>query len=200
MTDRKTIETYDNSAHDYAKYFNSIGARVVDIDRGIGLLKTKNNIKAVEIGCGNGRDGVEIVKRVSWYQGFDPSEKLLEIAKNNIDPKSLVLADDMSYEYPENIDIIFSFASLLHTNKNDLKIVFEKVHRSLRRGGIFYVSLKEADEYKKIIKKDAHGERVFYLYNLEILRDIAGKDFEIIYKDNLGVGDAKWLNIAFRKI
>ncbi|MEK9195830.1 MAG: hypothetical protein AAB914_00520, partial [Patescibacteria group bacterium] len=57
MTDSKTIDTYNSSANEFYKYFKSIGPRIVDIERGLGFVSAKENIKAVEIGCGDGRDG-----------------------------------------------------------------------------------------------------------------------------------------------
>lgn len=200
MTDRKTIDTYDKSAEDFAKYFKSIGPRIIDIERGLSFVISKNNIRAVEIGCGDGRDGVEIIKRVDWYQGFDPSKSFLDIAGRSIPKSSLILADDLTYDYPEDLDIVFSFASLLHTNKEDLQKVFKKVHSALKPGGIFYISLKESEQYIQETKKDKFGERVFYYYNPKIIESIAGDLFEKVFEDYQTIGDTKWFNISFKKV
>ncbi len=164
------------------------------------LRKALKSIRAVEIGCGDGRDGIEIMKRVDWYQGFDPSNSFLEIAGRNMPKSSLVLADDLTYDYPNDIDIIFSFASLLHTNKEDLQKVFEKVYMSLKPGGIFYISLKESEQYKQETKKDKFGERIFYYYNPKIIESIAGDSFEKVFEDHQTMGETKWFNIVIRKV
>ena len=133
----KTIETYDESAEALAGYFKGIGPRVYDIELALKLANMITSARAVEIGCGDGRDATEIIKRVEWYEGFDPSEGLLKIARQKLPQASFVRADALIYNYPSNLDVIYAFASLLHVNKGDLKTVFEKAAKALRKGGIF---------------------------------------------------------------
>lgn len=199
----QTIKTYNDSADKFDLHFSDYfgqGPRISDIKKGLELVNTDKPIKVVEIGCGTGRDAKEIVKLVDWYEGFDPSKGLLEVARNKVSDASFVLSDALSYTYPKDIDIIFAFASLLHIDKGNLKKVFPKVLTSLRSGGIFYISLKESDEYKEALKTDRFGDRMFYYYNPEIIADMAGDAFELIYEDHQQIGTAKWFNIALKKI
>lgn len=198
----KTIEVYDKSAAELAEYFSTIGSRTDDIKLALDLLDAPSKqARAVEIGCGDGRDAQEIVGRVAWYEGFDPSKKLLDIAINrNIKEAHFRVDDALSYAYPDNLDIVYSFASLLHVNKSDLKIVFEKVAKSLKAGGIFYISLKERPEYTEEIKSDKHGDRMFYYYNPEIIQQIAGDKFKCLYTDRQKIGKTDWFTIALKKI
>lgn len=70
---KTTIATYDNSAEELAEYFRSIGPRIQDLEKGLSLAgANKGTARVVEIGCGDGRDAREIIKRVDWYEGFDP--------------------------------------------------------------------------------------------------------------------------------
>lgn len=195
----KTVKTYDDSAEPLAKFMQGFGSRARDIEQAIWLLGESDYIRAVEIGCGDGRDAEEIVKRVGWYEGFDPSEGMLKLARQNLPDTSFVLADALSYNYPDNVDIIFAFASLLHINKTDLKEVFNKVHLSLKPGGIFYISLKEDDKYVEKVQKDDFGERMFYLYSPEIIKDIAGSAFVLALEEHQIVGHTKWFTIAFKR-
>ena len=78
----KNIQTYDSSAIALAEYFKGIGPRINDIELGLNLARASKKARVVEIGCGDGRDAIEIVKRSGWYEGFDPSEGLLDIARN----------------------------------------------------------------------------------------------------------------------
>ncbi len=80
----KNIEVYNKSANELAERFSGIGSRVEDIDRALLLADSVVGARVVEIGCGDGRDAVEIVKRAKWYQGFDPSVGLLNIALKKI--------------------------------------------------------------------------------------------------------------------
>ncbi len=199
--DKKTIETYDQFATQLAKYFSGIGPRVKYIERALKLAKAANGqARVVEIGCGDGRDAAEIIKRVAFYEGFDPSEGLLKIARKNLPQASFVLANSLSYNYPANIDVVFAFASLLHVNKEDLKSTFVKVAKSLRPGGILYLSLKERAEYKKEVKKDEYGERMFYFYNQQTISELSKDLFKPVFIDHEHIGSTDWLEIALQRI
>lgn len=194
-----TIETYDRSARALAEYFKGIGARVDDIERALELAGAAGNIRVLEIGCGDGRDAKEIVKRVGWYRGIDPSTGLIELAKNELPEVEFVLADAQSYEYPENLDVIFAFASLLHVSKESLPLIFQKAMVALKSGGVFYVSLKERDEYIEEIKKDDYGERIFYFYTPDLIVKLAGNGFETVHVEHQLIGNTKWFTIALKK-
>lgn len=195
----ETVSAYDNSATDLAEKFRGIGARVYDIDLALKMAKTKENSRVVEIGCGDGRDAEEIIKRVDYYEGFDPSEGMLEIAKKRLPHASFVQADALSYVYPENVDVIFAFASLLHVDKKGVGSVLKKASQSLRLGGIFYISLKERAEYTEEVKNDEYGERMFYYYNIELINSLAGNLFVAEHEDRQKIGNTDWFTVALKK-
>lgn len=196
----QTIQTYDKSAQALAEYFRGIGARVEDIKLGLELAGTPQNARVVEIGCGDGRDAQEIIKRVSWYEGFDPSKELLKIARDKLPGTSFVEADALTYTYPANTDIVFAFASLLHVNKTDFKTALEKVASSLRAGGLFYISLKEREVYTEEAKKDEYGERMFYYYNPGLIKDLSSELFLSVHEAHQQVGKTDWFTIALKKV
>lgn len=196
----QNIKAYDDSAQKLAEYFNGIGSRIEDIECALELANKNNGARVIEIGCGDGRDAMEIIKRVAWYEGFDPSAGLLDIAKKKAPHTSFILADASSYKYPTNLDVVYAFASLLHINQSDLPDVFEKVSKSLRIGGVFYISLKERDSYIEEIKDDDYGQRMFYYYNPSIIEHLAGNDFTSIYEDHQMIGKTRWFTIALKKL
>lgn len=198
--DLKTISVYDKFPQQFSEYFSGIGPRVNDIKKALSFLGNKKKIRSVEIGCGDGRDADEIIKYVSWYEGFDPSEGLLNIAKKKVPKANFVLTDALTYDYPNNIDVVFAFASLLHVNKTDLIDVFKKVCQSLNKGGIFYISLKMRDVYTEEIKEDSYGERMFYYYNPEILEEIAKNNFNTVFLEYKKIGHTDWFSIALKKV
>lgn len=195
----KTIETYDTSAKALADYFRGIGPRAKDIELALELAGAMQDARVIEIGCGDGRDAAEIVKRTAWYEGFDPSEGLLKIARSKLPQASFVRADALTYAYPNDLDVIYAFASLLHVNQNDLKIVLEKASKALRKGGIFYISLKERDSYTEEVKKDEYGERMFYYYNVALIKELAGDMFSTIHETHQRMGKTDWFTIALKK-
>jgi hypothetical protein len=77
-------------------------------------------------------------------------------------------------------------------------LVFKQVAKALRPGGVFYISLKENDDYLEEIKSDAHGDRMFYFYNPVLIKDIAGGSFSSVYEDHQE-RSKKWFTIALRR-
>jgi SAM-dependent methyltransferase len=197
--DARTIQTYNDSAFSLAQHFKTIGSRVKYIDIGLKYVRS-SSIRSVEIGCGDGRDALDISKRVSWYEGFDPSIELIKIARKRAPKLSFKLANALSYDYPDNIDIVFAFASLLHINKSNLKLVFNKIANSLKKDGILLISLKERPIYNEEVKKDEFGERMFYYYNVKLIKDIAGLKFSIVHELHDRFGKTDWFTLALKKL
>ena len=198
--DKLTVETYDNSAEMFVSYFAGIGSRVNDIETALRLTEQDPmSVSAVEIGCGDGRDAVEIVERIGSYEGFDPSVALLDIARQKLPNSSFKVADALSYEYPPSIDLYFAFASLLHVSRTDLSEVFLRTGESLRSKGIFYISLKERPEYVEELQEDQFGARMFYYYNPRLIEQIAGTTFKSVFEDHQTIGSTNWFTIALQK-
>ncbi len=196
---KRNIAVYNKSSESLAKYFKGIGPRLEDIKRALMLAQSKSNARVVEIGCGDGRDALEIINKVGWYQGFDPSIGMLNIAKKTAPQASFMQADALSYQYPPELDVVYAFASLLHLNKTDFANVCQKVIKALRPKGIFYISLKERRRYVEEVKIDGHGERMFYYYTPALVQSLAGTSFMVVYLDHQQIGDTKWFTIALQK-
>src|SRR3989344_6490320 len=190
MTDwrKKTLDTYNKTAKELADYFVGIGARTEDIKRAFGYIKNTDQPNVLEIGCGDGRDAVEIATRTSNYIDTDPSEKMLDIARRKLPTAKFEVSGAVEYDFPEELDIIFAFASLLHLDKDEVKVVFDKAAKVLRPSGVFYISLKFKPEYTEEVKIDEFGERMFYFYTPELIKKLAGKQFETVYYDTQQVG------------
>lgn len=199
MSDRRTIETYNNSAEELSEYFKGIGPRIANIELGLREAHAKNNASVVEIGCGDGRDASEIVKRVGSYIGFDPSTELLERARKKVPRGVFIEAEAMTFDYPDNLDVVYAFASLLHSPKDEVKQVCRKVLAALKPGGIFYISLKEDTNYNSAVQRDRFGERLFYYYNVPLFIELSGPQFEKAYQEHLIIGHTRWFELALRK-
>ena len=198
MNDRQqTIAVYDNKAKELADYFNGIGRRKTDIDKALSFIN-KPNPKVIEIGCGNGRDAEEILKHTNDYVGMDVSTGMIALAKKAIPTATFEVADIATYNFPPNTDIIFSFASLLHSDKHEVSDVISRAYEALSPNGIFYISLKY-DTYQKKIKSDEYGERVFYFYTPEDIKELADKRFATVHEDTQVIGDTKWFTIALQR-
>ncbi len=202
--DPQTIQTYDDAAEQMAAHFQQYkdGVARQEIDKAFELAKGQPS-KIVEIGCGAGKDAAEIVARAGQgqYEGFDPSAKLLEIAKAHVPGASFVQADALSYAYPADTDIVFAFASLLHLNREDFGAACRKIAASLRTGGVLCMTLKEADDYTEQVQEDEFGTRRFYLYSPALAQELAGPSLRLVDQTHTAAGAKakKWMSLYFVK-
>jgi len=194
---QQIIESYNKSAKALATRFNDIGARVDDIKRGFSYINKKNP-KVLEIGCSNGREAKEIVKHTSNYLGIDISEKLIEIARKENPDGKFEVADIENYIFPKGIDIIFAFASLLHSDENKIKKILDLAGEALNKEGIFYLSLKYGD-YQELTKEDEFGTRTYYFYTPELIKELVSDKYKSIYEDVQDFKGQKWFTIVLRK-
>ncbi|MFZ2193043.1 MAG: class I SAM-dependent methyltransferase [Candidatus Moraniibacteriota bacterium] len=193
----QTIDTYNKSASSLADRFNKFGVRINDVKEGFSYISKKNPF-VLEIGCANGRDAKEILKYTNNYLGIDISEELIKIAKQNISKGKFKVADVEDYIFPKNIDMIFSFASLIHSNRNNLQKILNEAHESLNVGGIFYISMKYG-EYQESTKEDEFGIRTYYFYTSEDIRKIIGSSYEIIRENVYDLRGQDLISIILRK-
>jgi trans-aconitate methyltransferase len=202
MTDDKdlTLDSYNNFAEEFAQKFTSIGVRRKDIKKAFSFFNGENkNLKVFELGCGSGRDAAEITKYTKNYLGIDAASKLIKIAKKGLPRVNFAVSDFLAYKYPDDQDVVFAFASIIHLNKCDLSEVFKKVANSLKLGGIFQISMKSG-KYQIHISADELGERVYYYYTKKDLIDIAGNRFKLVSARTRNYLHDVWLNLIFQKI
>jgi len=194
-----TIRAYNQGALVLSKKFNEISPRVDDIQRAFSFIN-KENPKVLELGCGNGRDAKEILKFTNDYLGIDASVEMIKLSKEYLPDASFLVGDMETFNFPKNLDIIFAFAALLHLDKPSVKDVLLKAHDSLSENGIFYFSVK-LDLYHEKIKTDEFGQRTFYYYNIDDMRDLAKRTgYEVIYEHSQTIRGTNWLTVALRKI
>jgi len=193
----QTIETYNNNAQAFARKFDDLGARTEDIKEVFSLIK-KDNPYVLEIGCGNGKDAVEIVKYTNNYLGIDISKNLIELARQKLPKGNFKISDMENYDFPPKIDIIFAFASLIHVPKYSLKRILDNTYLALNNGGIFRLSMKYSDHYTEVNKNDEFGIRTYYLYSKEDLNELSS-NFQIIKSDINNFRGQKWLEVILKK-
>jgi SAM-dependent methyltransferase len=194
---QETIETYNQTAAQMAEKFRGLGARISDIDRVFSILD-KSNPSVLEIGCGDGRDAKEIVTRTDRYLGIDISSSMIELAKAHVPEALFQVADVETFEFPAGLDIIFAFASLLHSDKTAINAILRRAHQSLNGNGIFFISLKR-DEYQSKIKQDEFGTRTFYFYTPEDIGEMIQNEYKIIFKEEQSFQNQDWFTLILQK-
>jgi len=201
--DPTTIATYNNSAEDFAEHFKQYkeSSEPKEITLVFQLAGNPSAAQVTEIGCGAGKDALHIIKRTPHYEGFDPSKRLLAIAQRQVPQGSFVESDALGYDFRPHQDIVLAVASMLHLNRDDFRIVCQKVLKSLRPDGVFYLALKESDQYIEQWQEDDFGKRLFYLYTPALVCDLAGAGFEVIHEEHYTAGPRRkpWFTLMLRK-
>ena len=99
------------------------------------------------------------------------------MAQSEVKKAEFLCIDVMEYVFPQSIDMIFAFASLLHLNKDDFKTILDRIYESLVPGGIVFLSLKQRDQYSSEVVVDEYSSRIFYYYNRYIINEVNKDNF-----------------------
>ncbi len=202
MENNETLDTYNRSAKELAKYFRGIDPHKKQIELALEFAgKNDGSATVLELGCGDGRDAVEIIKLTRSYVGIDYSVGLISLAKELLPLADFRVVDMQNYDYPyRTYDVVFAFASILHVDKASLRDLMEAVSRSLKVGGIFYITTKAAVHYKKEWREDKHGRRLFYYYTARVISNLGKDYFEVVASEiDTSHKNQPWIQIALRK-
>lgn len=155
------------------------------------------NNKILEIGSGSGRDANYFKNRDYQILATDISVELIRLAKINLDLDILNL-NVLDLEFSNQFDAIWSCASLLHLNSDDLIIAFQKCFHALKPKGIMYASFKLGDfegmrngrffNDMNELKINKYIKNLFNIKELVITSDVRKNRCE------------KWLNLILEKI
>jgi trans-aconitate methyltransferase len=196
----ETQKTYNNGAKILAEKFNKIGSRIKNIRKAFSYFKNKKDLNILEIGCGNGRDAKDILKYSKNYTGIDFSKEMIKLSKEYLPNTNFIIADIEKFTIPQNLDLIFAFASLLHLNKDSFKKVLNKIYKKLNRNGAIYISMKYSKRYKEVIKKDDFGKRYFYYYSEKNLEKISKEiGYELLYINKYILREVEWIDLILKK-
>ncbi len=163
--DQATIQTYNKYAKAYddevTTFWNNFpkttinefckrlgGKRILDLGSGSGrdALILKN--EGLDVICCDG--SIEMVK-ITQQLGF----KTIESDFNNL------MLDDSSF------DGVWSYTSLLHIKKEEVKEVLKKVYKSIKPGGVFLIGLIEGVFEGEVERENMPGEKRFFRYYKE---------------------------------
>jgi SAM-dependent methyltransferase len=194
---QETIVTYNRAAQAYAQKFAGIGSRIEDIEKAFQLCGVRDP-RVLELGCGDGRDAVEICKRTTQYLGIDASEELIALARKKLPEVRFEVGDIESYVFSSPIDILFAFASLLHVPKQSFGRVLNDVYGTLSEGGVAFLSLKAGKYEDSGVVEDEWGKRYFYYYD-ELTVKAMAKKYKIVALNHNQRGKTMWMDVLLQK-
>ncbi|HMA78674.1 MAG TPA: class I SAM-dependent methyltransferase [Candidatus Paceibacterota bacterium] len=173
-------DAYNQAALKYREKYDKIPVRVEDVDVALNFIDSELP-RVVEIGCAYGREASYILSKTTDYIGVDISDVYIEMARKELPGVTFVQADVMDYDWPGNIDVIYAFASLLHLNKNEMMTVVRSAAKSLKSGGVFFLSLKRGHRYLEKLIDDGHSKRLFYYYTRDTINDLTPNTLAEVY-------------------
>lgn len=150
--------TYNRIAHDYHQdhltdtwdddYFSYFAEAIAPRGR------------VLDLGCRPGTETKRLIANGFEVEGFDLSDELLVIAREQNPHAKFIQGDMRSLPYAdESFDGVFAKASLLHIPKQDMDTVLQEIHRVMKPKAIVHVAVKKArgDAYEAEQTENDYG-------------------------------------------
>lgn len=196
MSKNKTLDYYNKNASSFAEA--TIDVDFYDTQKHFQKLLPEQGC-ILDFGCGSGRDTKYFLSQNFLVDAIDGSEKLCHIASDytGIKVKKMVFNE---LEEKEKYDGIWACSSILHLSKNELKAVFGKMVKALKRNGIIYTSFKYGDfegerngRYFTDFTEEKFNKFIQNIENVKLKEEWITSDVRP------GRGDEKWLNLILQK-
>ena len=153
----------------------------------------------LDLGCGSGRDTLAFLQKAYQVEAIDYSESLVKKAQ---ELTGLPVRHQSFYELDEEnkYDGVWACASLLHCERQKLPEVLSRILRTLKAGGVLYMSFKygstdrekDGRNFTDLNEHQAH----------ELVREVPG--FLLLQQwitvDQRPDRAEEWLNILLRKV
>lgn len=197
FSENTTLKYYDQNAKNF-----SITTQSVDFsetqDKFCGL--SPSNASILDFGCGSGRDTKYFLSAGMHVDATDGSEQLCKLASEYTGiPVKQMLFEELDEQ--EKYDGIWACSSILHLPKDELKTVFEKMIRALKKNGIIYTSFKYGT-----FEGERNG-RYFTDFTEETFRKFISAVGHVKIEEMWLTGDVRpgreteqWLNLILRKV
>ncbi len=132
--------TYDDNITNVLPYYSEFHGQVIDVARMISL-ENKGNVKWLDTGCGTGTLALRALGVLPDIEFLlcDPSEGMLEIAKEKLRGKDVRFNDVASHalSYVKEFDIVTAIQSHHYYDIETRKKAVNKCYEALKEGGIF---------------------------------------------------------------
>jgi SAM-dependent methyltransferase len=137
--DEDTLQFYRRNAEAYAGWAKPPSARLKAF---LALLPPGGSI--LELGCGAGNHSAEMLASGFKVRATDGSPEMAEIASRRLGRGVDAMRFDQLDEH-EAYDGVWASACLLHVPRDELVGILVRIHRALKREGVFYASYKIGD-------------------------------------------------------
>ena len=176
-------EAYNQAAEVYRGKYEDIPPRTDDVDLTLSYVDVPKPV-VLEIGCAYGREAAYILTKTPHYIGIDISSVYIKMARTENPAGNFEVADVVRYEFPTGLDVVFAFASLLHSPKEDMQQVLQRATKALNPGGVVFISLKRRGQYETDVVDDGYSKRRYYYYTRDTVLGLKSETLtEVYYAD-----------------
>lgn len=120
-------------------------------------LPNSEDIKVIEIGCGEGNLLRNLLKERKWeLYGIDPSKKAINLLKNSIIKTSVGTADELNYK-AETFDLIIFGFCLYLCDTSDLFKIANEVYRISKNNSWLVIVDFWSHDFRKVPYKHLDG-------------------------------------------
>lgn len=190
-----SIEFYNQNAGEYFEQTVNLDMQEI-LDRFTELLHEGACI--LDLGCGSGRDSAYFVSLGFDVTAMDGSEEMCDLASIHIGQETLHLSFS-EIDFNEVFDGVWACGSLLHVSSSEIQEILSKVIKSMKKGGILFMSFRHGD-----FEGERDG-RYYTDYRTRELKDMIGKfdELELIEikksEDVRPDKDIEWINVLVRR-
>jgi len=190
-----SIEYYNRNADDF--FDNTCDVDMLELYKRFEHYLPKSS-RILDAGCGSGRDTKYFLAQGYVVEAIDASEEMVKRARDftGCDIKQQFFQE---IKFENELDGIWSCASLLHVPKQDIPKVFKKFITALKQNGCWYMSFKYG-EYER-----TKEGRLFNDYTEDTLQALIAKYEELhilelwLTEDRRPERDDKWINVLVKK-
>lgn len=192
---------------DSIEYYNKYAAKVYEdtVNQNMSeimsvfLAELEKGDTILDLGCGSGRDSLILHDMGYDVTPLDASAEMCKLAEIHTGLDVLQMRYE-EMEFDEVFDGIWGCAALVHTPKQQMLPILDKLCRSLKHQGVLYMSFKLGDF------EGFRGERYYCDYNkksMEVLVEEAAH-FQVIkiwssQDVRSSHPNTEWLNVLLRK-
>lgn len=102
--------------------------------------------RVVDLGCGTGQPVARyLVEKGFRVTGVDQSQKMLEIAKQEVPQAEFIHSDMIQVQLPAGFGAAIAWDSIFHVGRKHHAAIFQKIAKSLEPGGRFLLSVGASD-------------------------------------------------------
>ena len=192
----KTIEYYDDQAESFVAGTVSVDFSIIQEEFTVFIPKGG---RILDLGCGSGRDSKAFMNMGYQVVAMDASRELCKLASNYIG-QDVTCATFQNFEPEGLFDGIWACASLLHLDRESIKMMLRKYAGRLNPNGVFYASFKYGSysgmrngRFFTDLQEQSLEEILKTIPELKIVRLNISED---VRKDR---ASEKWLNVFMKR-